>query len=364
MFRSTVTAATALAFCLAGGAWGQQTYKVEQGPTLTIGDKAPDFDIGHWLKGEQIEAFEDGKVYVMEFWATWCGPCVGSMPHLSELQEKYKDYDVTILAVSDEPLQTVVEFLFKTYKRDGKIHNDRTHYTLTTDPDKSVKNAYFTAAGQRGIPCSFIIGKDQHIEWIGHPMGMDDALEGVVHDTWDRATFKTKWEQEQAAERLMASQRREMMEAQKNGDWPKVMSMLDSAIEASGGDINYKAQKFMIMAKEMKQYDQAWAYAGEIVDDSWDDSMMLNQIAWFIVDEKGLEHRDLNLALRAARRASELTKDENGAILDTVANIYYKQGDMNKALKYQRKAVKHAEGPMLEELQKKLQEYEKEAGRN
>ena len=104
--------------------------------TLTIGDKAPAIDIAHWIKGKKIEEFEADKVYVIEFWATWCGPCVASMPHLSELQKKYADYDVKFISVSDEDLQTVVSFLFKENKKDGKIHNDRTHYTLATDPDE------------------------------------------------------------------------------------------------------------------------------------------------------------------------------------------------------------------------------------
>ena len=38
---------------------------------LTIGDEAPAVDIGHWLKGAEVEKFEPGKIYVLEFWATW-----------------------------------------------------------------------------------------------------------------------------------------------------------------------------------------------------------------------------------------------------------------------------------------------------
>ena len=58
------------------------------------------------------------------------------MPHLSKLQEQYTDYDVTFIGVSDEDLQTVISFLFKEDKKDGVIQNERTRYTLTTDPDQ------------------------------------------------------------------------------------------------------------------------------------------------------------------------------------------------------------------------------------
>ena len=59
-------------------------------------------------------------------------------------------------------------------------------------------------------------------------------------------------------------------------------------------------------------------------------------------------------------RALISVSDKSG--LDTLARVYYEDGDLDKALVYQRKAVKHADGRMLEDLQKVLQKYEREAG--
>ena len=292
---------------------------------LTIGDKAPPIDIAHWIKGEKVEEFEAGKVYVIEFWATWCGPCVRAMPHLSELQEKYADYDVKFISVSDEKLETVVSFLFKENKKDGKIQNDRIAYTLTTDPDKSVKRDYFRAAGQTGIPSAFIIGKDTRIEWIGnpgYPIGeFDAALEAVVKDTWDREESKTKFEAAMAKKRKATSQRQKFTEAMQDEEWTPAVEM------------------------------------------SWDNANALNTIAWRIADSADVKNRDFKVALKAAKRANELTDEKNAANLDTLARVYYETGKLKKAIMWQRKAVEALpdDSPMAEGILEALKKYEKDA---
>ncbi len=70
-----------------------------QTASLSIGDPAPSIKVRKWIKGTPVTAFEKGRVYVVEFWATWCGPCIRGMPHLSELARKYKD-KVTITGIS------------------------------------------------------------------------------------------------------------------------------------------------------------------------------------------------------------------------------------------------------------------------
>ena len=309
------TGAIALAMGLSAMCWAGEEEK--PAPTLGIGDKAPEIDIAHWLKGDAVPEFESGKIYVMEFWATWCGPCRASIPHLTELQEQFLDYDVTIIGVSNENLQTVVEFLGKTDKKSEKLWNDRIHYTLTTDPDESVYDSYMKAAGKRGIPTAFVIGKDQRIEWIGHPMGMDAVLEAVATDAWDREAFK------------------------------KVLA-LKRAVRA---------------AQQEDDYEEAIALNKKMIELVWDDAMTLNAIAWYVVDRKEVKTRDLDFALKAAKQANRLTESKDAAILDTVARVFYEKGDLRTAIKWQTKAVKNAEGRMAESLQELLDEYKAEANK-
>lgn len=329
----------------------------EEVKPLTIGDPARPINIEHWIKGDKVTEFKDGKVYVVEFWATWCGPCRLSMPHISELQQKYKDYGVTFIGVSDEPLETVTEFLPKKDK-DGKTWNDKTNYTLVTDPDRSVYRDYMNAASQNGIPTAFIIGKDQHVEWIGHPMQMDKPLDEVVKDNWDRQAFKTKWEKEQTAARENAKVQRELRTAMRDKDWDKVLSLLDAQIAADEENFFPKFQKFTVLLQQMDEPEKAYALGEELAKANWDDPMVMNQLAWFVVDTEGIKTRDLDFALRLAKRGVELDEN-NPAILDTLARVYYEKGDLTEAIKWQKKAVEHAEeGPMAEDIRTTLKKYQ------
>ncbi|MDA9777973.1 TlpA family protein disulfide reductase [Rubripirellula sp.] len=167
---------------------------------LKIGSAAPELAIEHWIQDgngffKPVTKFEKGKVYVVEFWATWCGPCIQSMPHLAELQNKYRGQNVQIISVSNETVEEVKDLLGKQNEQVGKSFGELTSaWCLTTDPDGSVYKDYMDAAKQGGIPTAFLVGKTSEIEWIGHPMDMDGPLDSVVNDSWDRATFQKEME--------------------------------------------------------------------------------------------------------------------------------------------------------------------------
>jgi thiol-disulfide isomerase/thioredoxin len=166
---------------------------------LTIGSAAPPLKIEHWItdgagKFRPIQKFETGKVYVIEFWATTCGPCVQSIPHLADLQDKYADQGVQIIGVTSEAIDEVNDFMtsraLDTRGKPTTIGDLAKKYSLTADPDGSTDVDYMLAAKQDSIPVAFIVGKDTKIEWFGHPMEMDDILEDVVKGKWDRKKYK------------------------------------------------------------------------------------------------------------------------------------------------------------------------------
>ena len=321
---------------------------------LAPGDKAPMPAIEHVVKGAVPKQFESGKVYVVEFWATWCGPCKASMPHLTKLQKEFKEKGVQIIGVSDEKLDTVTTFL------DADGWAEKTQYTLATDPDRSTHKAYMEAAGQRGIPTAFIVGRSGHVEWIGHTM--DEPLKKVVDGSWDRAAARDEFTKAQRFEEVRATAQRELMAAYQAGDWDTLMAKLDEliAVAPAAEREGIELQKFQLMLGPAERPDAAYALARELAAKSPDNAEMHNMLAWTITTAPGLQNRDLELAKKLADSAVKLTDGNDASILDTLAHVHWGMGEKARAIEIQKDAISKAEGQMKNQLEEVLELWEAE----
>lgn len=131
--------------------------------TNVQGRKAPDITAEQWHTG--IPKTE-GKVIVVEFWATWCGPCIKNMPHLNKLAKAFKD-SVVIVGMSDEPAQKVANF----------VRSRGLSYVIGSDTQRRL----FRFANPAGIPHAWVQSPDGIVRWQGHPAGLtEEVLEQIV----------------------------------------------------------------------------------------------------------------------------------------------------------------------------------------
>jgi thiol-disulfide isomerase/thioredoxin len=151
------------------------TLTLAAAPTLKVGDPAPKLQTGKWVQGEPVKAFEKGKAYIVEFWATWCGPCRVSIPHLNETYEKFKDKGLIVIGqnISERDESLVAPFV--------KKMGDQMTYRVVLDDKTSNKEGqmsktWMSAAGQNGIPTAFLVDTKGKIAWIGHPMELEEKV--------------------------------------------------------------------------------------------------------------------------------------------------------------------------------------------
>lgn len=340
-----------------------------KGPSLVVGSQAPAIKVGKWVKGQEVKGFEAGKTYVVEFWATWCGPCRKVIPHVTELAKQYKD-KVTFVGVSvwenDEDYVSEVE------KFVAKM-GDKMDYNVAVD-DKfgqggTMAKTWMQAAGQDGIPASFIVNAAGQIAWIGHPGQIEQPLEQIVAGKWDMvaAVNESKKQAAQAAEdranqEVLQTEGKAVQEAFMTGNYGKAAAEIDALLTRHPSMARMlRPVQFMALLRS----DEAAAYkvARTIVGEFKSDPQVMNQIAWTILDSKELKTPDFAVAYDAAVAAADASKHEDAMILDTLALATFKNGDAKKAVEVATKAIemarKSVDADTIKEMEGRLEEFKK-----
>jgi thiol-disulfide isomerase/thioredoxin len=167
-------------------------------PTLNIGDPAPPLLVQTWLKGIPLHHFEKGRVYVMEFWATWCGPCIAAMPHLSALARQYKD-QVSIVGIDVKEKESRLQRNPKAFVDSMR---ERMDYRVATEDTNHTVADWLEASGEEGIPVTYVVNQEGRVACIGSPFQLDTVLARVVGNNWDIKVANDRHKEQQRLEAL------------------------------------------------------------------------------------------------------------------------------------------------------------------
>ncbi|MCG8508960.1 MAG: TlpA family protein disulfide reductase, partial [Rhodospirillales bacterium] len=207
-----------------------------QGEGVGVGD-TPKIEFTA-LDGTKVNSkYLKDKLVVVDFWATWCGPCVAAMPHMKKIHEKYADDGVQILGISldrsDAPL--------KKFIKEREL------------PWPQVRSqAMAQKWGVRGIPSIFIISPEGEVLWNGHPMAMDEPLKKAMAEHLDTEADDDK---PQEAEQLTEAQIKQANDA-----------LAAAATAAEEGDMETMLRKLEGISTEALASDEVKPNAKKLLE--------------------------------------------------------------------------------------------------
>lgn len=137
-------------------------------PMPDVGSVPPELRATSWINADEPPTLAGlkGRVVLLDFWATWCGPCVAGIPHLNELEKKYGDQGLTIVSFTDQSRRGIENFL----KRQPM------DYIVGTGSQLSLQY------GVVGLPHVFLIGRDGRLLWHAVPkqQELDRQIEAAL----------------------------------------------------------------------------------------------------------------------------------------------------------------------------------------
>ena len=279
---------------------------VAQLGALEPGNQAPALSDVTWVKGEPVKIGE--HITVVEFWATWCGPCRETIPHLTKLQKRYHG-QVQIVGLSDEALPTVKPFVDKM--------GEQMDYHIGI-ADTATRSKYME--GIDGIPHAFIIDAKGTVLWSGFPQQMSSALADAVAGTFDAEKYKRLSALQVQLQEALDGQHQDIEKALVlTGQILAIDPVNDQAI-----DIRIEIAAFQKKPEAVRELLLHIPLAQLTADQA-------NSLAWSRAVDERLPQRNLDLALAFIHRALEL-EPANASYIDTMARLQYDLGDVSGAI--------------------------------
>ncbi|MFK4719345.1 thiol-disulfide isomerase/thioredoxin [Bradyrhizobium niftali] len=323
---------------------------------LGLESPAPPIKVEYWLRGQPVTSFQPGKVYIVEFWATWCAPCVPALSDLVQLQEKYADSGVEVLGIAaHERAQTADEARSKLDAwLTEKLPN--LNYRVGLDYTRDMDKLWMDSSVSVGIPTSFVVDRDGHIAFIGSPTQLDDVLPKILTGSW-RVSDEAKAAD---AKRIAEGERTmpifaKLAPAMKAQDWAKALSVVEEAVAALPDDVNFRVLHADLLLHKMHDLQAGLPVMRQLVRDAvnkksvlWmgaamrqlfdpaNDNSHLPEAERFAMGKELSEHI---LAVNPPRRG-EVPKS-----YPAVAQYYYESGDKDRAIELIELTLKSLDGP-------------------
>ncbi len=166
-----------------------------------IGKPAPEIHVTDWIENVPADKDLSDKYIVLEFWTTWCGPCLRAVPHLNALQEKFSREDLYFISMTDESRAKV----------DRTLKRVDFHSIVVSDQTERTHRAYGKSNGSLpSLPMTVLIDEKGMIRWIGWPdLLTEQVMEGFLNGSLKEVNYLSKSDEEKAEEERKTAARQE-----------------------------------------------------------------------------------------------------------------------------------------------------------
>ncbi len=346
-----------ITLCLASAA-DPYSFEALRAP-LDLGDPAPPLVVDTWFQGTPLTTFEPGRIYVIEFWATWCEPCVEAIPELEALQAAHPNkVTVVMLNVMESNHDTIRAWL-----AEHPVALTVGHGGATTG---SPADAWFNASNSIGVPTSFVVAPDGTIAAITHGLDADRLAEQLLAGTWSLAEAQADRANNLSREKFVQPLRGAVHKASTDEER---LALYDAFITEHPPLEHHVAESRLSLLVKLDPAAAA-SYAARWVDGAWNDvAHQLLNAAWKLAvtgekwPGKGLTGASA-VARRAASRAVDLTERKNASFLDMLALTLWHDGAKAEAVAVQAEAVAVSQDSGEKEgMEQRLRWYRRHARR-
>ena len=333
--------------------------------TLKVGDPAPLIKVEKWVKGPPVQDFDPGHVYIIEFGATWCGPCRDAIPHLSALAKKYKDNATVISFFVGENRggdSVGTAYISKVERYVQKLGDIIAYSIAVDDLHETMRNTWLKAAQKYGLPTTFLVDQNRKIVWIGggiEVIKLDHYVDQLIHGTFDPMAVLQEQE-----DWMMDHQ--ELNNLINIADYKTALMKVDTLMKI------YPERKYLIKKRfevlRALEESMGYAYGWEIVNKSLlvndpYDAYILSDLSSSILKDFRYNEQDYDLVIALSEQIIQYDHRPQfkASAYKNIANAWFMKGEPVKGEKMMQYAIENI--PHDEHYERQKQSFQEELGR-
>jgi len=331
---------------------------------LTVGSKAPPIKVAKWVKGKEVKNGK-GNFRVVEFWATWCGPCKEAIPHVNDLAKKYAGkVDFAYISIREEQKDEKDTSYFKLVSDFVERMGDKMNFNIGIDgPEKTMLNTWMKPSGEPGIPSTFIVDPEGIVIWIGHPMaGLEETLEQALAGKYDMKAFAAKRQAARDAEKAEMEAFAGIEKLIKEGKKSEALQALDALVEKNPQYApNAAGYRYKLLLETDEKLLDRWLRA--LAAQGTELGSMYTAALDILNDKSPRKTRDYPLAVLLMEKTVAGLSGDNAFLLSWLGEAYARTEAWEKAVDAIQRGIaaadKDAQTPaeLKADLKKKLEAF-------